>query len=274
MTLDNDSRLARRLPRSTFSQMSVPPIVVSESPLAYGSFIEPRRAVVAKADRLYADCLEKAVQLAFPSIEVQRATNLKSARAKLDMGDVDILLTGVGFDDGDALEWIAELANTDRVSRIVVITARREVRLHLAFREMRLHGLFNAFDEGLSVLVPALHKIWEGNNYRSPSFKNLLQMTKDEDLTLLRQLSPKEQLVLSVIGDGSDDQEAANRLSMTAAAVRTHRKRLHAKLGISHKGELMRLAIRHGFVWVTAEKIVRPGFSQLMARVTRSPFNR
>lgn len=253
--------------------MSVTPLVVSESPQTFESLVGPRRAVVAKADRLYADCLEKAVKQAFPSIKVRHATDLKSARDQLDINRVDILLTGVGFDDGDAIEWLADLADHSRVQRIVVITARREVRLHLAFREMRLNGLFNAFEEGLSVLVPALKKIWNGNNYRSPSFKNLLQQAKDEDLILLRQLSAKEQLVLSVIGDGSDDQEASIRLSMTAAAVRTHRKRLHAKLGISHKGELMRLAIRHGFVWVTADKIVRPGFSQLMARVSRSPFN-
>lgn len=253
--------------------MSVSSLFVSEPPPSFRSLSEPRRAVVAKADRLYAECLAKAVKQAFPSISVQRATSLKSARTEMEMGGGDILLTGVGFDDGDALEWIAELARGDQVPRIVVITARREVRLHLAFREMRLHGLFNAFEEGLSVLVSALHEIWEGNCYRSPSFKNLFQESKDEDLTLLRQLSVKEQLVLSVIGDGSDDQEASRRLSMTAAAVRTHRKRLHAKLGITHKGELMRLAIRHGFVWVTAEKIVRPGFSQLMARASRSPFN-
>ena len=253
--------------------MLVTPSYVSEPPQAFRSSIRPRRAVVAKADRLYADCLEKAVKQAFPSIKVWRAINLKSARAELDTDNVDILLTGVGFDDGDALEWIGQLANDGRAQRIVVITARRELRLHLAFREMRLHGLFNAFEEGLSVLVPALQEIWEGNNYRSPSFKNLLQKAKNEDLNLLRQLSVKEQLVLSVIGDGSDDQEASQRLSMTAAAVRTHRKRLHSKLGVSHKGELIRLAIRHGFVWVTAEKIVRPGFSQLMARVSRSPSN-
>ena len=228
---------------------------------------------MAKADQLYSDCLERAVKRAFPAVKVLRATDLKSARALSIDNHVDILLTGVGFTDGDALEWLAEIVGSDRVDRIIVVTARKEVRLHLAFRELQLHGLFNAFEEGLPLLVSALTQIWEGRSYRSPSFKNLLVGADDDQLQLLRQMSTKEQLVLSVIGDGSDDQEAANRLEMTAAAVRTHRKRLHAKLGLSHKGELMRLAIRHGFVRVTADKIVRPGFSQLMSRVSRSPFD-
>ena len=236
--------------------------------------VGPRHALVAKADRLYADCLERALKQAFPSIAVQRATDLKSARARSFATHVDILLTGVGFTDGDALEWLAEVAGSDQVDRIVVVTARKEVRLHMALRELALHGLFNAFEEGLPVLVSALRQIWDGRNYRSQSFKDLLIRADDDSLKLLRQLSTKEQLVLSVIGDGSDDQEAASRLIMTAAAVRTHRKRLHTKLGISHKGELMRLAIKHGFVRVTADEIVRPGFSHLMSRVSRSPFNR
>ena len=185
-----------------------------------------------------------------------------------------MLLTGVGFNDGDALEWLAELAASDRATRVVVVTARKEVRLHLALREIRLDGLFNAFEEGLSILVSVLRQVWEGSHYRSDSFKDLFRGSDDDRMTLFRQLSVKEQLVLSVIGDGSDDQEAGQRLSMTAAAVRTHRKRLHTKLGISHKGELMRLAIKHGFVRVTADKIVRPGFSQLIARVSRNPFDR
>ncbi len=228
--------------------------------------------MVAKADRLYADCLERAVKQAFPAIEVRHAINLKSARQHIAAAEVDFLLAGVGFTDGDALEWLAELVQTRRARRIVVVTARREVRLHLAIRELRVDGLFNAFEEGLPRLVAALSQIWEGRVYRSESFKSLLAKPADDGIALVRQLSIKEQLVLSVIGDGSDDQEAASRLDMSAAAIRTHRKRLHAKLGISHRGELMRWAIRFGFVRVTGEKIVRPGFFQLRERVSRNPF--
>jgi len=52
-------------------------------------------------------------------------------------------------------------------------------------------------------------------------------------------LTEREQVVLSVVGDGSDDDQAAARLGMAPNTVATHRKAIMRKLGLHHKGELI-----------------------------------
>ncbi len=46
-------------------------------------------------------------------------------------------------------------------------------------------------------------------------------------------------MVLSIIGDGSDDQQAAERSGISPHTVNTHRKAIMAKLKLHHKGQLM-----------------------------------
>ncbi len=69
-------------------------------------------------------------------------------------------------------------------------------------------------------------------------------------------------MVLSVIGDGSDDQTAAERLKISPHTVNTHRKSIMAKLGLRHKGELVVYAMRHGYVNVTPKGVTHPGFQR------------
>jgi DNA-binding CsgD family transcriptional regulator len=80
-----------------------------------------------------------------------------------------------------------------------------------------------------------------------------------------RQLTAFEQVVLSVVGDGCDDIEAARRLSLSPATISTVRRGLHRKLHVQHRGELVRLAAQAGFVRFTPEGVERPGFGLLTA---------
>lgn len=71
-----------------------------------------------------------------------------------------------------------------------------------------------------------------------------------------------EQMVLSIIGDGSDDQQAAERLRLSPYTVNTHRKAIMAKLKLHHKGQLMLYALQNGYIWVSAQRIHYPGFQR------------
>lgn len=53
-------------------------------------------------------------------------------------------------------------------------------------------------------------------------------------------LTEKEQLVLSLIGDGTDDQQAAAQFGLSPHTVNTHRKSIMAKPKLHHKGHLVR----------------------------------
>jgi DNA-binding CsgD family transcriptional regulator len=82
-------------------------------------------------------------------------------------------------------------------------------------------------------------------------------------------LSNSEQLVLSIIGDGSDDLDASVKLGLSPATVSTVRRNLHRKLGLRHRGELVQLAARTGYVRFTPAGIMRPGYALLAAACRR-----
>jgi hypothetical protein len=69
-------------------------------------------------------------------------------------------------------------------------------------------------------------------------------------------------MVLSVIGDGSDDQQAGEKLAISRHTVNTHRKTIMGKLGLHHKGQLMLYALQQGYVLVTPTGVYYPGFQR------------
>ena len=71
--------------------------------------------------------------------------------------------------------------------------------------------------------------------------------------------------MLSVIGDGCDDLAAAGQLGLSPATISTVRRALHRKLGVQHRGELVRMAAQKGYVRFTPAGVERPGFGLLAA---------
>jgi DNA-binding NarL/FixJ family response regulator len=78
---------------------------------------------------------------------------------------------------------------------------------------------------------------------RSGARRDLIK--KPKDLTLDAR-TDKEQIVLSAIGDGFDDPDAAERLGLSRLTIMTHRTAIMKKLGFYHKGQLLLYALQQG----------------------------
>ncbi len=111
-----------------------------------------------------------------------------------------------------------------------------------------LIGVFDQTSEGQAELSRALATIAVGVRYWSPTIIEAIATHCLPPNSICRRLTLTEKRVLAVIGDGSDDSVAADRLGMKESTVASIRRSLHRKLGIQHKGELLRMAIQLGFV--------------------------
>jgi DNA-binding CsgD family transcriptional regulator len=85
-------------------------------------------------------------------------------------------------------------------------------------------------------------------------------------------LTETELLIFAVIGDGSDDRQAAARLGLSETTVHNHRQNIMRKLGVRARTDLMREAIRRGVVRFTTTGIaLTPGMERALTdRVARS----
>lgn len=220
--------------------------------------------MILKADTLCASVLEYAARRVFPDATFRRETTVKGAVVTLTSEPADLLLTGVGLADGDTFDLLAQHPGQRKFGRALVVTGRPEHRILAVLKGLAIHGIFDPMSEGLDQFERAVRLIGEGGYYWSAKVLERLREHVLPAGSMERLLSPTEQLVLAVVGDGSDDSEAAERLNLRPSTIHSVRRELHRKLGVRHKGELVRMAVQHGYVRFTAEGVQRPGFSRLL----------
>jgi DNA-binding NarL/FixJ family response regulator len=230
--------------------------------------------LILEADQLCADALQQAATGVFPGATFRIANRVSSAMTMIGTGSIDLLLSGVYLSDGDTLELLAACLSQHQIGRILVVTRDHEQWVLQLLRNLAVSGVFDMVNEGLDQFRHALRTVAAGCTYWSSAILERLRQYRQSPNAHWRLLTPAEQLVLSVIGDGSDDQAAAVRLEMKPSTVQSVRRALHRKLGIQHKGGLVQLAVQSGFVRFGPEGITRPGLSVLRAACRAHPSRR
>jgi len=214
------------------------------------------RIVVLKTNPFLGSLISGTIKLVWPNAEIQVFQRGFDALDAIQARMPDMFITGVSVDDMDGLEHLEPFIERDLP--ILVVTARRDARTFSLLRTMRFDGLFHEGDNQQD-FAAAIQCILDGRQYVSPSMIPHLKPPKN---ITLQSLTEKEQMVLSVIGDGSDDHQAAKRLKLSPHTVNTHRKAIMSKLALHHKGELMLYALQQGYVIVAPGKVTQPGFQR------------
>jgi DNA-binding NarL/FixJ family response regulator len=225
-----------------------------------------RAVLILNADQLCAEILRQYVQRAFPHAQISLVGSVDAAAMALAATFFDLFVASAAVPlEGDILDLMSRCAaDPSNATRLFVVTTRRDVRLLSTLRILHIDGVFDSADEAPAQLIVALKTVAQGRRYWSPVLLQHMQQTTSS-AAFFRLLTELEQLVLAVIGDGSDDIAAAHELDLSPATVSTVRRDLHRKLGVQHRGELIRLAAQHGFVHFMPEGILRPAFSILRA---------
>jgi DNA-binding NarL/FixJ family response regulator len=220
------------------------------------------RIVVLKAVRLYGDLICRQIKELWRNAQVQVFQRGFDALDAIQACMPDMFITGVNIEDMDGLEHLEPFVDT--TLPILVVTSRKDARTFEMLRSVRYDGIYDGNAEGLDNLPAALQQVIQRRLYVSPTVAPHLKQPKNVTLDAL---TNKEQVVLSVIGDGSDDLQASERLALSPYTVNTHRKAIMAKLGLHHKGHLMLYALQQGYVVVTPQAIYYPGFQRRIQSV-------
>jgi len=226
-----------------------------------------RKILIVKADLVYGEALRHMVRRIFPLARIKLETSVGRARMTLAAEPVELLLTGIGASlGGDAIDFVSKCTGKNGCARyVLVITTHHELRLLAALRTLPIQGAFDSTCEPPGQLLVAIETVARGEFYWSRSLLDRIRADSASGNSHARMLTPCEQLVLSVIGGGSDNATAARELGMTPGTISSVRRDLHRKLGVQHRGELMRVAVQAGFVQFTPFDVIRPGFSLLTA---------
>lgn len=219
-------------------------------------------------DQLYADFVSKQVLAVNPSSSCTVVRGVDDARHAL-RASFDLFISREFADDGDTLDLIWECGHSStRPHSIMVIASRCSARLIGSLRELPIAGLVDASTDSTDTIRHALNEVMEGRHFWTAAW-GVYRIESEGIHSALRMLSPTERLVFAVIGDGSDDEAAADELGMKPSAVQTVRRNLHDKLNIHNRGDLVRTAVQLGFVRFEAKNVIRVGFGLLLADYLR-----
>lgn len=223
------------------------------------------RVVIGKWDALYADALRAACGRAFPAAETLVCRRGAEVLAALRAARADFVLTGLTFVDLDGVDVLQAIGRERLAGRVFVVSGRKDEHSLQALRTVPFDGFFDPFAENVESLVGALQQVAAGQGYLSPTLRAVF-LTQRKVGVLAPRLTPTELQVFGVIGDGTDDAEAAERMGLRVATVQTHRRNIMRKLNVPTSAKLVREAVRLGVVQIKPDgQVVRPGLEELMA---------
>lgn len=175
-------------------------------------------------------------------------TSLAGARAACLANPPDVLLLDLWLPDGDALTLAAELRRLRLPVRIIACTSRRDpVALH-SYDALQLDGMLLKCGHLPVRLRAALDRVRDGGRYLSPGLASLHARMHADPAAYYKLLSTRQLGLLPWLGCGLADEVIAQHLAAQPVAVRSHRYRIMRTLGLNRLADLMRWAVRTGFV--------------------------
>ncbi len=169
------------------------------------------------------------------------------SREKPDIVVLDLDLGGVSF-----VNRIPEIRDASKGTRVLVLTGIRDPELHI--RALRLGALGLVMkDQAGSTVLKAIRRVHGGEAWidHSLTASLVLDISTEEkkrayETTKIATLSKREREIVTVLCEGLNNKQIADRLFISEATVRNHITSILAKLELMDRFELAIYSYRHG----------------------------
>jgi two-component system response regulator NreC len=166
----------------------------------------------------------------------------------------DVVVLDIAMPRLNGLEAIREIRALGLDTRILVLTMHAERQYLL--QVLRAGGSGYVVKASADTeLMEAIRTVHRGQAFLYPSATALLledyrERAVDGAGDGYETLSEREREVLVLTAAGYTNQEIADKLIISAKTVDTYRSRVMEKLGLHHRSELVKFALRHGLLGV------------------------
>ncbi|MET8158921.1 response regulator transcription factor [Sphaerisporangium sp. NPDC005289] len=162
----------------------------------------------------------------------------------------DVILMDLRMPGMDGVTAIKELVRLGIAARVLVLTTYDTDRDVMPAIEAGATG-YLLKDTGRDELVRAVRTAARGEAVLSPSVATRLlgQVRAPAD-----PLSARELEILQLIADGATNREAAARLFISEATVKSHVLHIYAKLGVNDRAAAVATAFRRGLLTVENDR--------------------
>ena len=174
---------------------------------------------------------------------------MPAARAAIGTLDPDFVLLDLSLGDGDGYELIGEWKRARPAMKIVVISRHDEA----VYAERSLRSGADGFitkEESPENVLRSLRVVIGGQRYVSQKLaaqveKRLCEQPGVRNRDGIESLSDRELQVFRLLGEGRNNKEIAQQLTLSPKPVETYRDNIKRKLGLPDSVNL----IRHAANW-------------------------
>ncbi len=174
-------------------------------------------------------------------VEVSDAATPESALADDHREPLDVVLIDPRSAGTEVGAVVARLAS-ELDSAIVVFTSNGGARLLAESLKAGVKGYVRK-DSPPEDLVRAIRAAQSGDFYVDPALSSTIVLEEGD-----RTLTARQREILQMLADGMQTDAVAKRLGLSTETVRTHTKRILAKLHADTRTQAVAIAIRNGLI--------------------------
>ncbi len=160
----------------------------------------------------------------------------------------DIAVLDVAMPVLNGIEAAREIARVAPGCPIILLSGLDDTRFVREALKVGVKG-FVQKSQGADDLVQAIAEVLEGRLYVSPGASQaIVDACATQENEGVSHLTPRERQVLQLVGEGKSTKQIATTLAISVKTAEFHRGRLMKKLDVHDTANLVRYAIRKGWI--------------------------
>ena len=211
----------------------------------------PQRALLVDDHGLVRSGIRQMIESMTENTIIVGETNSgRDALKLLDRLRINLVITDLSMPDMDGIALIKAVRKRKPNVKCIVLSMHTNNEYVAAALQAGACGYLNK-NASAEELLQALQSAREGEHYLHPSIAgSVVEMLRGSEALAnpLDVLSARQREVLKLLAEGSTTREIAEKLSVSAKTVETHRAQLMERLDVRTIPDLVRFAIRHGLV--------------------------
>lgn len=186
--------------------------------------------------------LEKDIEIVGVAYDGEQVLNLLKENDKVDIIVLDVEMPGV-----DGIEVTREVRRMYPNVKILITSMYNKTSFILELMKLGVSG-YILKDKSKEELLTAIHNVHRNQPHFSLEVLSIFSDTRNNPFPEKVQLTDREEEVLVLVAEGLKTKEIASKLFISPETVNVHRKNIKRKTGIDNTSQLIRYAIRHGYI--------------------------
>jgi DNA-binding NarL/FixJ family response regulator len=207
------------------------------------------RVCIAEDHAIVREGIKQLLSLAEDIQVVGEATQTTQLLELLRTTPCEVLLLDISMPGTNGLEAIARIRALDRPPAILMLSMHDEVQIAARALKAGAAG-YTTKDSDPALLLPAIRKVAAGGRYLEPSLADrmVFEVGLSDDRPPHMLLSEREYQVFERLIHGTNVNEIAQQLNISAKTVSTHKVRLMQKMQAHSVADMVRYAMQHKLI--------------------------